>query len=112
MAYMVNIEELDEAGKRIRDFTEVNIKNNLDRLKSLRNETEWKGISKDAYFDTLDKSLKDMYNLSYTMERVGYYLQFVAKNYGEVMDNVHNEFEKYIQYMQDENTVKGDYKNV
>ncbi len=112
MAYRFDVEKLDEKGKELREYSEFNIEDRLIELRKFKDTVQWKGLAKDTYFETFDESLKDIDELNYIMKRLGYYLQFAAENYSQVLSDSHGEFEKYVQMMElDGKKVEGD-KNV
>jgi len=99
MAYIVDMNKLDECGKDFRKYINNNILFKIHTLNNLFKEIGWEGAAKNAYCELYERKLKDLFNFADMLEKFGYYMQFVAEKYNEVNVNSQEEFQKFVDYM-------------
>ena len=95
MAYVVDKEKLDDAGKKFRDYVNNEVADKINDLATLFDEVEWQGSGHDEFVKIYKEQLAPFYEAKTMLENLGFYMQFVAEKYNEVDVESQEEFKKF-----------------
>jgi uncharacterized protein YukE len=93
---MVKWDELYSAGQDLANYSENDIKNQIEKIQELRKQVNWEGADAESSLKGFDEFMTEMQKLSQGLAKYGKFLQAAAGQYKDTSNKIKDKFENEV----------------